>query len=54
MTVADVAGPSPSSLNVATDTVYSVKSSSMLKMKEVGVFSGMVRGREREGTGGEI
>ena len=51
---AKVRGPSPSSLNVATETVYSVKSASSLRMIDVGVFSEMVRGRGREEGTGEI
>ena len=54
MTAAVTRGLSPSSLNVATDTVYSVKSESMLKTTEVGMVNEMVRGRERVGGGGEI
>ena len=51
---AEARGPSPSSLNVATETVYSVKSASSLRMIDVGVFCEMVRGRRREEGAGKI
>ena len=51
---AEASGPSPSSLNAATETVYSVKSASSLKMKDVGAFSVTVRGRRREEGTGEM
>ena len=54
MTDAVTRGLSPSLLNVATDTVYSVKSASMLKTTEVGMLNETVRGRESVGAGGEI